>query len=369
MSEAGAPRRAHPPLLAAVTLAGRGDGIAVVGMLLHGALTGGWGPACRVLTMFEGAASPPGLRHKLGFAAALTRQVLLRRPDWILANHLGLLKALAAIPGPLRPPHAVFLHGIEAWRTLTASERRWVAGAQVRLSNSRYTARRVAERNPGLGPIVACPLALPPSRLPRVPAPSAQAPEVGSQAVLVVGRVSAAERYKGHDVLLASWPLVRARVPTAQLIFAGGGDDVNRLRGAAADPALGGSVHVLGFVADDELELLYRRAACFALPSTGEGFGLVFLEAMARGLPCVALADSAAADIVVDGVTGCLIAEQRAEPLSAALVDLLEHPDWRAEMGAAGRARVDAQFTQEQFERRAIAALAAAFGPPPCWPS
>ena len=359
-------QRGQPPLLAAITLAGKGDGIAVVGTLLHGALIAGWGSGCHAVTMFNGAAELPGFRHKVGFATTLAREVLLRRPEWILANHLGLLKALGAVPAPLRPPHAVFLHGIEAWRQLTATELRWVATARVRLSNSRYTARRVAERNPDVGPIVACPLALPPSRLPRPSEPSARIPGIGSHAVLVVGRVSSAERYKGHDVLLAAWPLVRARVPSAQLIFAGGGDDVDRLRAAGSDSALGGSVHVLGFVADEELELLYRRAACFALPSTGEGFGLVYLEAMARGLPCVALADSAAADIIVDDITGCLIADQKPEPVAAALVGLLEHPDRRAAMGAAGRARVEAEFTQSPFERRAIAALAAAFGPPPC---
>ena len=359
----------RPPLLAAITLAGKGDGVAVVGNLLHATLKAGWGPRCRAITMFEEAATAPSLRNKAEFAAALARAVLSARPEWIIANHLGLLRALEILPGRLRPPYAVFLHGIEAWRELTPAERRRVSGARLRLSNSRYTARRVVERNPDVGVIVACPLALPPSRLPRLPASTAQTPDLGAHAVLVVGRVSAAERYKGHDVLLAAWPSVRARVPTAQLIFAGGGDDVERLRRAASDTALGGSVQVLGFVDDQDLELLYRRAACFALPSTGEGFGLVYLEAMARGLPCVALADSAAADIVIDGVTGSLIDAQQPEPLAAALVDLLARPERRVALGGAGRARVESEFSQSQFERRAIAALAGAFGPAPFWVS
>ncbi len=345
-------------------MAGRGDGIAVVASLLRDAMVSRWGGACQTVTMFEGAARPPELRDKVRFAIRLGRQVVLTRPRWLLANHLGLLKAMRAVPGPLRPPHGVFLHGIEAWRRLTPADHRWVAGARLRLANSRYTAQRALASNPGLGPIETCPLALPVSRQPREPRSSAQGPELGPHAVLAVGRMSASERYKGHDDLLAAWPAVRARVPDAQLILAGGGDDVPRMKAAAAHVTFGGSVHVLGFVPDDDLELLYRRAAIFALPSSGEGFGLVYLEAMARGLPCVALQDSAAADIVVDDRTGYLVPARRSDALASTLAGLLANREQRAAMGAAGRARVEREFSQSRFEQRVIAALAGAFGPP-----
>ena len=353
------------PLLATITLAGQGDGIAVVAGLLHDAMRAGWGRECRAVTMFDGAARAPELSDKIRFAIQLGRQTLVARPTWMLANHLGLLKALGATPAPLRPPHAVFLHGIEAWRRLTPADHRWVAGARLRLANSGYTAKRTLASNPDIGPIETCPLALPDSRLPREPGPSAQVPELGPHAVLAVGRMSAAERYKGHDELLAAWPAIRARVADAQLVLAGGGDDVLRMKAAAADESFGGSVHVLGFVPDDDLELLYRRAAIFALPSSGEGFGLVYLEAMARGLPCVALRESAAADIVADGETGCLVPARQPDALAGVLTSLLRDRDRRAAMGASARARVAAEFSRTRFEQRAIAALAAAFGPAP----
>jgi phosphatidylinositol alpha-1,6-mannosyltransferase len=349
------------PLLAAVTRSGSADGIAVVADLLHGALVHGWGPGVRTVSMFDGPASAPALADKVRFTLRLGRELVRSRPAWVLANHLGLLKALRPVPAAARPPYAVFLHGIEAWRSLDAASRVTLGAARLRLANSHYTARRVRESHPGIGPIEVCHLALPESRAPREPAPGTPFHDIGPAAVLAVGRMSAAERYKGHDALLAAWPHVIARVPAATLVFAGGGDDLGRIRAAAADSALRGSVHVLGFVPDGELELLYRRAAVFALPSTDEGFGLVYLEAMARGVPCVALRDTAAAEIVQDGTTGTLASGREPEPLAQALTSLLLDPNRRAAMGAAARARVAHEFSRRRFESRIVEMLTRAF--------
>ncbi len=349
------------PLLAAVTRTGSADGVAVVTDLLHGALVHGWGPDVRTVTMFDGPAVAPAIADKVRFTLRLGRELVRTRPAWVLANHLGLLRALSGVPGIVRPPYAVFLHGIEAWRPLGPATLMRVSHARVRLANSHYTARRVRAANPGVGPIEVCHLALPESRAPREPGPGTAVPDIGEAAVLAVGRMAASERYKGHDALLAAWPQVIARVPSARLVFAGGGDDVERIRRAAANPALRGSVHIAGFVPDAELELLYRRSAVFALPSTDEGFGLVYLEAMARGLPCVALRDSAAAEVVQDGVTGVLAASRDPDALAGALVPLLADRACRAAMGQAARARVAREFSRATFEARVTEALTRAF--------
>ncbi|HEX7084778.1 MAG TPA: glycosyltransferase [Vicinamibacterales bacterium] len=349
------------PLLAAITRTGSADGVAVVADLLHGALVHGWGPDVRTVTMFDGPAAAPRLADKVRFTLRLGRALVRTRPAWVVANHLGLLRALSGMPGIVRPPYAVFLHGIEAWRPFGPSTLRLVSCARVRLANSHYTARRVQATNPGVGPIEVCHLALPASRAPREPDPGTAIPDIGEAAVLAVGRMAASERYKGHDALLAAWPQVIARVPSARLVFAGGGDDVERIRKAAANPVLRGTVHVAGFVPDAELELLYRRSAVFALPSTDEGFGLVYLEAMARGLPCVALRDSAAAEIVADGVTGVLAASREPDALAAALIPLLADRERRVAMGEAARARVTHEFSRARFEARVTEALSRAF--------
>jgi phosphatidylinositol alpha-1,6-mannosyltransferase len=346
------------PALATVTFAGEADGIAAVASLLRAAVVRRWG-ACQAIAMFDGPARPPRAGDKVRFGARLARVAILSRPPWLFVNHLGLLKALAPLPATVRPPYAVFLHGIEAWKVLPPADSAWVAHARVRLANSKYTAARVLAANPGVGPIVTCPLALESDQV-----PFTGGRRLGSMQVLVVGRVSSTERYKGHDELLDVWPAVRAAVPAARLIFAGGGDDVERLRTRASDPALEGSVQVLGFVPDAQLAQLYDESACFALPSRGEGFGLVYLEAMARGLPCLALRDSAAADIVVDGGTGLLVRHGDPRALAEGLIALLEDCGRRQAWGRAGRARVVAEFSRQAFEQRVVAALEAAFETP-----
>ena len=81
---------------------------------------------------------------------------------WTLYGHLSLAKAQRFVPAWSRRPYVIFLHGIEAWGPLDPAERRVVAGATLRLANSAYTAERVRHSHPDIGPVVVCPLAVPP---------------------------------------------------------------------------------------------------------------------------------------------------------------------------------------------------------------
>jgi phosphatidylinositol alpha-1,6-mannosyltransferase len=160
------------------------------------------------------------------------------------------------------------------------------------------------------------------------------------------------ERYKGHDQLLESWPAVVAQVPTAQLIVAGLGNDVPRLRDKARALGVGHLVLFCGFLPSPTLTALMGRVAAFAMPSAREGFGLVYLEAMRAALPCIGSTSDAAGDIIVHGETGYLV--DRADPaaLSAAIISLLTDDVRRAAMGKAGRRRFEAQFTADRFAAR-----------------
>ena len=98
-----------------------------------------------------------------------------------------------------------------------------------------------------------------------------------------------------------------------------------------------------------------RRSAAFAMPSRNEGFGLVYLEAMKAGKPCVAARGSAAEEIVADGETGLLV-EPGPEPLAAALAALLDDPARATRLGEAGRRRWEERLSFARF-REALAAL------------
>ena len=163
-----------------------------------------------------------------------------------------------------------------------------------------------------------------------------------------------AERYKGHDVLLELWPEVLKRTG-GRLCIVGDGDDRERLERKAAKLRRGESVTFLGAANDALLAAAYRDCAFFLMPSAGEGFGLVYAEAMAAGKPCIA-GNGAAREIVQHGVDGFVVDPADRAELFGAVVRLFSEPDLRATMGE--RAKVHAQrFTEAAFAERIRAAL------------
>ena len=348
-------------MLAAITLHPRGGGVATVSRLLQGVLEETWRDL-RVVTLLGDGAPPAGrlpLASRVSFGARVASAAASRDCPWILFAHPSLARVQSFIPSPWRKPYAVFLHGVEAWNPLTAAQRHVLERASLLVSNSRYTAERVADAHPTLPPIAACPLALPRDLRASGPAATFAVPP---RTVLVVARMSAAERYKGHDQLIEAWPAVRARVPDAQLVVVGDGDDVPRLTAKAAALAPGG-VTFTGFVSDANLARWYQGASVLAMPSRGEGFGLAYLEAMRHGVPCLGSHHDAAREVIEDGATGFLVDQGRADEIADRLTTLLTDEPLRHAMGEAGRRRADREFSRDRFASRLQGLLAAAFGP------
>jgi len=351
-------QRTRPRVLAAPVLGERGGGIGQVSASLWDAMLDTWPGGVELVTLLRNGHVTPHAADKVRFGVDLARRCLLAPPPWILFSHLG----LARVEGYLTPvapaPYAVFLHGIEAWKPLAARERDVVRRATLRVANSSFTARAVAAANPGVGEIRVCPLALPkgePARPPR------RVESGDRRTVLVVGRLSAGEAYKGHEQLIRAWPGVVARVPGAQLVIAGDGDDAPRLRQLAADANAGDAIRFTGFLTRADLDETYASAGMFALPSRGEGFGLVYLEAMAHGLACLGSVHDAASEVIADGETGVLVDPDDLDTLGRTIAGLLESPARRRALGDAGRARVEQSFRYDRFRDEFIGLVREAF--------
>jgi phosphatidylinositol alpha-1,6-mannosyltransferase len=271
----------------------------------------------------------------------------------VICLHLHLAAVGWLLASSRRARLHVFLHGVEAWRRVTVVERFVLARADAIVANSAHTARRFREANPELSalPIRICLLGV--GELDAAVSAERCAGD-GAAFALIVGRMAAEERYKGHDVLLDVWPRVIDAVPAARLVVAGDGDDRNRLQAKAA--ALGDRVRFTGRISSDALAALYRRCAFFAMPSAGEGFGLVFLEAMRAGKACIGGAGSAA-EIISDGVTGLVVDPFSPTDVTAAIVRLFRETDTRERMGQAGAARAAGEFTEAGFAHRLRTAL------------
>ncbi len=357
------------PCLAAITLDPQGGGVATVSRLVWQVFQDRWGQNCKLFTLVDGQGQElrsleSSTAARVGFGTVVARAQVLRQCPWVFYSHLGVARVQQFVPTPVRRPYAVFLHGIEAWCNLSPALRRVMDGAALRVANSHFTARRVAEAHPGVGPIAVCPLSLPPSDVRPVSAQAASLPDIGPHAVILVARMVTAEHYKGHDELLEAWPSVLSRVPDAQLVFVGTGDDRDRLRAKAQALGIGHAVIQTGFVSSEQLAAIYERAAMFAMPSRGEGFGLVYLEAMSYGLACIGSMHDAAGEIIEDGVSGFLVDQTDIESLAHQIVYLLEDENLRRAMGAEGRRRLQREFSYAQFSRRLLAHIETTIGDP-----
>jgi len=241
------------------------------------------------------------------------------------------------------------LMGIEAWTPLNHLQKAAIRRAWKVIAISTHTAVRFRIANPWIGevPIAVCHPGVP--AMPRVTA----APFEGRYA-LIVGRMDARERYKGHDTLIELWPAVRRKIADAQLIVVGDGDDAARLRRKAADTCE--AITFLGRVDEPTLAALYRDATCFVMPSSDEGFGLVYLEAMRASTPCIA-AHGAAEEIITDGHDGLIVNAGDHGALLAAIVHLFADKQARMRMGAAAARLDNTQFDAAAWRRRVCAAL------------
>lgn len=172
-----------------------------------------------------------------------------------------------------------------------------------------------------------------------------------SQTILCVARQYPRKRI---DDLLRAAALLRARHPAARLLIVGDGPEHRHLRLLAAELKLEEIVQFTGGLADAEMARCYRRSSIFCLPSVQEGFGIVFLEAMAAGLPIVATTAAAIPEVVPQRRAGLLTPPGDVAALAAALDELLSDPARAAQYGAFGQSHVeqyDWSRVAERFEQ------------------
>jgi phosphatidylinositol alpha-1,6-mannosyltransferase len=282
-------------------------------------------------------------------AAALRAAAASDRRTRVIVTHLHLAPAALAFAARGASLTAL-LCGVEAWRPLTRLQRMALDRAHL-IAISEFTRdgfQRANARFAGRD-VDVCHLGVEPSAADDPPA--AEPPSA-----LIVGRMAADERYKGHDPLLEIWSDVAAAVPGAVLRIVGDGDDRPRLEQKAAALGLDAGVSFLGRLDDEALEREYQRCTAFVMPSRDEGFGFVFVEAMRAARACVG-SRGAATEIIADEETGLLVDPGDRAQLTQSIVRVLRDRAAARAMGARGRVRFLDHFTEEQFRARFTALL------------
>jgi phosphatidylinositol alpha-1,6-mannosyltransferase len=268
----------------------------------------------------------------------------LGAPDFVFYEHVDLARLHALLPPLRRTPYGIFLHGIEVWRRLGGRYPGAIRGARVLAANSATTVALAREFNPWLPEVRVTWLGVPADRGAGPTGPRAPT-------ALIVGRMAASERYKGHDQVLDAWPTIRRAVPEARLVVAGGGDDLPRLRRRAGDEALDG-VEFRGWVSDAELRDLYRSSRLFLFPSRREGFGLATAEAASAGMVILGLRGTVIDELFPDGHGAVVVDDLSPASLASAAIPILSDAARAARLGAMARTRVHETFLEEHFAAR-----------------
>jgi phosphatidylinositol alpha-1,6-mannosyltransferase len=286
----------------------------------------------------------------------------------VLFGH-GLLAAIGPRAGV---PYVALTHGWEVWlaRTpgLATVLRNGLRRASATTAVSRFTERRI-RGSLGLGePFHLLYPGVDPGRFSPHVDGSAVRGAYGPDGAPMVLCVSRLVPRKGQDTLIRGMELLRALVPEAILVIAGGGPDRARLEGLARD-APSGSVVFAGEVSDADLPAHYAACDVFAMPCRSrwmglevEGFGIVYLEAGASSKPVVAGRSGGADEAVEDGTTGLLVEGDEPKATALAVAQLLTDGPRAGRFGGAGRARVEREFTWTRQAERLASLLRDAAG-------
>ena len=290
---------------------------------------------------------------RLRFVLSSLARLRYARGSLIFATHVGLAPLARVIKHISKGRLLIFLHGVEAWGPIPKITMWGLKGCDLFVANSHYTLTEFRAQHPTVseipGEVCHLPARFSAGGDSRLPEPDNHA---SRHRVLIVGRLWGRALLKGQRELISVWPRVLECFPQAELWIVGEGKGRAELEALARSTGVDGAVKFTGQVPDAELETIYRASDVYAMPSRGEGFGLVFAEAMAHGLPCIASKLDAGSEVVADGETGIVVDPTNLDEIFQAIKKLLGDKDLRARMGHAGQRRVADVFSLDSFNQR-----------------
>jgi phosphatidyl-myo-inositol dimannoside synthase len=288
---------------------------------------------------------------KVRYIIESLKVVARERFDVVICSHINLLPIAAAAAAAQRVPLLLVVYGIEAWKPPRGLAAKLVKRASAVVAISEYTKRRFLEWS-----------GVESSRVHVIPCcVNMKRFVVGPKrddllrkyrlrertVMLTVARLAGRERAKGIDEVLESLPAIAREIPNISYLIVGEGSDRERLEEKAISLGVSNRVVFAGFVAEEEKVDHYRLADAYVMPGRGEGFGIVYLEALACGVPIIASSLDASAEVVLNRSFGRVVNPDRPGELKAACVDVLAEND-----GIRDVPRELAMFSLARFKAR-----------------
>jgi glycosyltransferase involved in cell wall biosynthesis len=277
---------------------------------------------------FSGCGHWPARLRSPRFAMECLRHVWRERPNLIVSTHLNFGPIARIAQSSFGTPYVLVAHGVDAWEIKSSSRIEALRKANLVLSVSRYTRDRlIQEAGLDAHRVKILPNTYDPDMFAITPKPPRLLQKYGLQpetpVILTVGRLADDERYKGYDQIIKALPEIRRAVPDARYLLIGKGSDRPRIERLIAEVGVQDAVILAGFVRDEELAEHYNLCDIFAMPSMGEGFGIVYLEALACGKPVLAGNKDGSRDAVADGELGLLVDPENNPEIAAEIIRVL----------------------------------------------
>ncbi|MEH2169957.1 MAG: glycosyltransferase family 4 protein [Nostoc sp.] len=280
-------------------------------------------------TRFHYFGDLPKFLQLIFFTTKIIILAILQNPIIVISTHVNyaivcyILKIFTGIP------YWVVAHGLEVWDIENKATKFALEKADKIISVSSYTRQRLLQdTNIDSEKIVILPNTFDASKFLINSKPTYLLKRYNLTAeqpvILTVTRLGSMAKYKGYDQILHALVKVRLYLPNVHFILAGKGDDIPRIKALVTNLNLQDCVTIAGFVPDKELCDHYNLCDVFALPSKGEGFGIVFLEALACGKPVLAGNQDGSIDPLADGKLGCLVDPDNVEEIADNLIQILQ---------------------------------------------
>ncbi|MCB9799900.1 MAG: glycosyltransferase family 4 protein [Candidatus Omnitrophica bacterium] len=285
---------------------------------------------------------------KIRYLFVVLHQILQRnykKRDMIICGHINLLPLAYLLKKFLKVPVVLIVHGVEAWKSKNKS---LITAVDWIISVSEFTRERFSQWS---GWSKECITILPNCiELEKFKPGSKNAlllQQYGlenKKTIMTMGRMSRLEQYKGFDEVLAVLSEIIYKKSEVLYMIVGDGDDRLRLEQKAEKLGVQNNVIFTGFIPEEEKADYLRLADVFVMPSRGEGFGIVFLEAMACGAPVVGSKIDGSREALDDGKLGILVDPDERGEIKKAILDLLK------EKKVITHSQLQ-KFSYEQFEK------------------
>ncbi len=262
------------------------------------------------------------------FALTIFWQSLIFKPDITICAHINFSFICALASVFLGKKYFLIVYGIDIWKENSKRKNYGLKKAKKIIAISKFTASKCIEIDNKFKEKIEI---IPPFVDKDKFFPKEKSQELikkynlkNKKVILTVARLSKTEAYKGYDKVIKAMPKILKEVPEAIYILVGSGEDIKRIKKIVKENNLENKVILTGFVDDKELVDYYNLTDVFVMPSKGEGFGIVFLEALACGVPVIAGNKDGSVDAVLDGELGLLVDPDKTNDIAKAIIGVLK---------------------------------------------